>query len=51
MLKQTILEAIQAGGVELKRFFNSNFKISHKEGVNNLVTQAETPSINAMPPR
>lgn len=41
MLKQTILEAIQAGGVELKRFFNSNFKISHKEGVNNLVTEAD----------
>ena len=26
---------------ELERFFNSNFKISHKEGVNNLVTEAD----------
>jgi len=41
MLKQTLIEAVQAGGVELKRFFNSNFKISHKEGVNNLVTEAD----------
>lgn len=41
MLKQTLLEAIQAGGTELKRFFNSDFKISHKEGVNNLVTEAD----------
>ena len=41
MLKQTLLEAIQAGGVELKKFFNNEFKISHKEGVNNLVTEAD----------
>ena len=30
-----------AGGAELKRFFNNDFKISHKEGVNNLVTEAD----------
>ena len=41
MLKQTLLEAVQAGGAELKRFFNNDFKISHKEGVNNLVTEAD----------
>ena len=41
MLKQTLLEAVQAGGAELKRFFNSDFKISHKEGINNLVTEAD----------
>lgn len=41
MLKQTLLEAIQAGGTELKRFFNNDFKISHKEGINNLVTEAD----------
>ena len=41
MLKQTLFEAIQAGGTELKRFFNNDFKISHKEGVNNLVTEAD----------
>jgi myo-inositol-1(or 4)-monophosphatase len=41
MLKQTLIEAIEAGGAELKKFFNSDFKISHKEGVNNLVTEAD----------
>jgi myo-inositol-1(or 4)-monophosphatase len=41
MLKQTLLEAVMAGGAELKRYFNGDFKISHKEGVNNLVTEAD----------
>lgn len=30
-----------AGAAELSRFFNQQFKISHKEGVNNLVTEAD----------
>ena len=41
MLKQTLLEAIQAGGEELKRFFNKEFKISNKTGINNPVTEAD----------
>ncbi len=41
MLKQTLLEAIEAGGTELKRFFNKEFKISNKEGINNPVTEAD----------
>jgi myo-inositol-1(or 4)-monophosphatase len=41
MLKQTLLEAVMAGGAELKRFFNGDFKISHKDGINNLVTEAD----------
>lgn len=41
MLKQTLLEAVMAGGTELKRFFNTDFKISQKEGVNNPVTEAD----------
>ena len=41
MLKQTLLEAVQAGGAELKRFFNGDFKISQKEGINNPVTEAD----------
>src|ERR1044071_514731 len=41
MLKQTLLEAIQAGGAELKRFFNKEFKISTKTGINNPVTEAD----------
>ena len=41
MLKQTLLEAVMAGGAELKRFFNGDFKISQKEGINNPVTEAD----------
>jgi myo-inositol-1(or 4)-monophosphatase len=41
MLKQTLLEAVMAGGAELKRFFNTDFKISQKEGINNPVTEAD----------
>ena len=41
MLKSTLLEATHAGASELKRFFNGSFKISHKEGINNLVTEAD----------
>src|SRR6185436_15258190 len=41
MLKQTLFEAVHAGGTELQKFFNHEFKISHKEGVNNLVTEAD----------
>lgn len=41
MLKPTLLRAVEAGAAELVRFFNGSFKISHKEGVNNLVTEAD----------
>jgi myo-inositol-1(or 4)-monophosphatase len=41
MLKNVLLEAVVAGAGELTRFFNNSFKISHKEGVNNLVTEAD----------
>jgi myo-inositol-1(or 4)-monophosphatase len=41
MLKQTLLNAVEAGAAELTRFFNGEFKISNKEGVNNLVTEAD----------
>ena len=41
MLKQTLLDAIDAGAAELLRFFDSEFKISNKEGINNLVTEAD----------
>lgn len=41
MLKQTLLKAIEAGAAELIRFFNGTFAISNKEGVNNLVTEAD----------
>ena len=41
MLKQTLFDAVYAGANELKRFYNAEFKISHKEGINNLVTEAD----------
>ena len=41
MLKSTLLEAIEKGADELQRFFNGTFKISNKEGINNLVTEAD----------
>ncbi len=41
MLKHALLKATEAGAAELTRFFNGKFKISHKEGINNLVTEAD----------
>ncbi len=41
MLKNTLLNAVKAGAVEIQRFFNNDFKITYKEGVNNPVTEAD----------
>lgn len=41
MLKPTLIEAARAGAAEIVRFFNNDFKISNKEGINNLVTEAD----------
>lgn len=41
MLKQILIEATKAGAAELVRFFNKEFQVSNKEGVNNLVTEAD----------
>lgn len=41
MHKQILIKATEAGAKELKRFFNGKFKISNKEGINNLVTEAD----------
>ena len=41
MLKQPLLNATEAGAAVLKQFFNGEFKISNKEGINNLVTEAD----------
>lgn len=41
MLKTTLLEAVQAGAAQLQHFFEGEFRISEKEGVNNLVTEAD----------
>ncbi|SJZ64125.1 inositol monophosphatase family protein [Sediminibacterium ginsengisoli] len=41
MLKQTLLKATEAGARQLLHFFNGQFEISNKEGINNLVTEAD----------
>lgn len=41
MLKTTLLKAVKAGAGELTRFFNKSFTVSNKEGINNLVTEAD----------
>ncbi|MEO6489546.1 MAG: inositol monophosphatase family protein [Ferruginibacter sp.] len=41
MLKTTLIHAVHAGAEQLKHFFNGEFIISNKEGVNNLVTEAD----------
>lgn len=42
MLKETLINATEAGAEVLKHYFNSKtLKISNKEGVNNLVTEAD----------
>ncbi len=41
MIKTTLLKATEAGAKELQRFFNGEFKITNKEGINNPVTEAD----------
>jgi len=41
MLKTTLIEAAKAGAAEVQRFFQKEFKITNKEGVNNPVTEAD----------
>jgi myo-inositol-1(or 4)-monophosphatase len=48
MIKETLINAANAGANQLKKFFNGNFTIHNKEGVNNLVTQADFASDKAI---
>lgn len=41
MFKDTLLRAANAGAKEMVRYFNGQFSISNKEGINNLVTEAD----------
>src|SRR5687767_7500734 len=41
MLKTVLLQAVKAGGGERRRFNELELKISNKEGINNLVTEAD----------
>ena len=48
MYKETLIKATNAGAAELKKYFNGKFTISHKEGINDLVTQADFASDKAI---
>ncbi len=48
MIKNTLLKATEAGAKELQRFFNGEFKITNKEGINNPVTEADLASEKAI---
>jgi myo-inositol-1(or 4)-monophosphatase len=49
MLKETLFNAAEAGGIVLQHYFNNkNLQISHKEGLNNLVTEADHASETAI---
>ena len=44
MLKTTLLKAADAGARVLQHYFNGTFEVSHKESINDLVTQADKES-------
>ena len=48
MLKATLLEAAEAAGTIMRDSFNGTFKISNKEGINNLVTEIDHASEKAI---
>jgi len=48
MLKNTLLQAVQAAAREILRFNDLDFKISNKEGINNLVTEVDHASEKAI---
>jgi len=48
MLKPALLNAVKAGASEILRFFNNDFTVSNKEGINNLVTEADHASEKAI---
>jgi len=48
MLKSTLLAAIEAATAEIRRFDDIDFKISNKEGINNLVTEVDHASEKAI---
>jgi myo-inositol-1(or 4)-monophosphatase len=48
MLKNTLLQAIEAAANEIRRFTDRDIKISNKEGINNLVTEVDHASEKAI---
>ena len=48
MLKSTLIRAVEAGAAVMKQYFQGEFTISNKEGINNLVTEADLASEKAI---
>jgi myo-inositol-1(or 4)-monophosphatase len=48
MLKQTLIKAAEKGAAVMQSYFNGKFEISNKEGINNLVTEADHASEKAI---
>jgi myo-inositol-1(or 4)-monophosphatase len=48
MIKETLIKATFAGAKVLQQYFNGDYRISNKEGVNNLVTEADLESEKAI---
>src|SRR5258705_8609840 len=48
MLKSTLIRAVEAGAAVMQKYFQGEFTISNKEGVNNLVTEADHASERAI---
>ena len=48
MLKSTLIRAAEAGAAVMQRYFQGEFKISNKEGINNPVTEADHESEKAI---
>ncbi len=48
MLKSTLIKATEAGARVMQSFFQGSFTISNKEGINNLVTEADHASEKAI---
>ncbi len=48
MLKSTLIKAAEAGAAVMRQYFQGEFIISNKEGVNNLVTEADHASEKAI---
>jgi myo-inositol-1(or 4)-monophosphatase len=48
MLKQTLIRAADTAGKIMQEFFNQSFTVSNKEGINNLVTEIDHKSEDAI---
>src|SRR5258708_35991893 len=48
MLKSTLIRAGEAGAAVMKQYFQGEFTISNKEGINNLVTEPDHASEKAI---